>query len=220
MEGCAMRSSTLRREPRPGSASRLRLHGPADLPALRTVRPPLGARRVAVVLLVGLFVLTVLFLLVPWQRSVRGVGRVVAYAPADREQVVDAPVDARIASWEVEEGEEVVEGQPLVRLIDNDPSLIERLEGQRAAAVSAMEAARAQEVSYAAVAEAAAASRELLLAEYDSRLRGLERQRVGEQVALEMADRQQTRLVALRAEGIAAPRDLELSEVALAQSLA
>ncbi|MBM4291760.1 MAG: HlyD family efflux transporter periplasmic adaptor subunit, partial [Deltaproteobacteria bacterium] len=77
----------------------------------------------------------------PWQQSVRGEGRVVAYAPLERQQVVEAPIEGRVLRWFVQEGSRVEEGAPIVELSDNDPEIMARLERERAAAAAQVEAA-------------------------------------------------------------------------------
>lgn len=115
----------------------------------RTVVPtPLSAAgsidgaRVLASLLVAMVVLSVLALVVtPWQQSVRGAGRVTAYAPLERRQTVEAPVKGRVVHWYVQEGDHVEVGQPVVDLADNDPELVARLERQRTTIVARVEAA-------------------------------------------------------------------------------
>ncbi|HET6344821.1 MAG TPA: biotin/lipoyl-binding protein, partial [Myxococcota bacterium] len=63
-------------------------------------------------------------LALPWQQSARGDGRVIAYAPVEREQAVEAPIDGRVVSWSVQEGSPVKAGDRLVDLMDNDPNLL------------------------------------------------------------------------------------------------
>jgi adhesin transport system membrane fusion protein len=77
----------------------------------------------------------------PWQQSVRGEGRVVAYAPLERQQVVEAPIEGRVMRWFVQEGTRVAEGDPIAELSDNDPAIIARLEREREAARAQVEAA-------------------------------------------------------------------------------
>lgn len=67
----------------------------------------------------------------PWQQSAYSVGRVIAYAPNERQQVISAPVDGRIKQWHVFEGQTVKAGDPIVTLADNDPEIIERIRLQR-----------------------------------------------------------------------------------------
>ena len=68
------------------------------------------AGRLARSLLSLLLVLLILLALTPWQQNVRGLGRVVAYPPAERQQSVGAPVDGRISRWLVREGSRVKQG--------------------------------------------------------------------------------------------------------------
>ncbi len=81
-------------------------------------------------------------LLAPWQQTATGEGRVVALSPTQRRHDIDAPVDGRIAKWFVVEGSQVREGEPIVELVDNDPSVMERLRAERRALLSRREAAR------------------------------------------------------------------------------
>jgi multidrug efflux pump subunit AcrA (membrane-fusion protein) len=69
--------------------------------------------------------------LAPWQQSASGTGRVIAFAPLERQQTIEASVEGRVVAWHVQEGDRVEEGQLLVELADNDPRLFERLESER-----------------------------------------------------------------------------------------
>jgi len=64
--------------------------------SMRDLPAPRSARLVAGVLLALLPIGLVLLLLVPWQQSAVGAGRVIAYAPAERTQSVESPVTARV----------------------------------------------------------------------------------------------------------------------------
>lgn len=82
--------------------------------------------------LIKLFIVLFIFLaFTPWQQNVRGIGRVVAYTPYERQQFIGAPVDGRIAEWKVIEGTQVRKGDILAQMLDNDPLLIQRLENER-----------------------------------------------------------------------------------------
>ena len=80
------------------------------------------------VLLGGLLVLIVLLVLVPWQQSVSGTGKVIAYAPEDRVQYIEAPLEGRIVSWNVTEGVKVRKGDVLCEMSDNDPLIMARIQ--------------------------------------------------------------------------------------------
>lgn len=77
-----------------------------------------------VVLVAGTFVL-------PWQQSVRGTGRVIAFDPLDRRVEVQAPVAGRVKELRVVEGQTVKQGDVIAEIQDNDPKLLENLRGQR-----------------------------------------------------------------------------------------
>ncbi|MFM8270252.1 MAG: efflux RND transporter periplasmic adaptor subunit [Pseudomonadota bacterium] len=82
-------------------------------------------------------------ILLPWQQTAHGNGRVIAYSPNDRTQEINAPVDGRIAKWHVVEGTKVQEGDLIVELTDNDPEILERLRQERDALAKRVMAAEA-----------------------------------------------------------------------------
>ena len=84
----------------------------------------------------------VALVVVPWQQTVLSSGRVVAYAPFDRIQQIAAPVDGRVRQAWVIEGSKVEAGDKLLEIVDNDPSILERLETQRVALESQLSSAR------------------------------------------------------------------------------
>jgi multidrug resistance efflux pump len=141
-------SATDRITPRPISA----VHLTQSPPALRVFTRLLGGAVVAVV--VALFV-------VPWQQNVPGFGRVVAFDRFDRMQTIAAPVDGRIRQAWVIEGARVEEGDPVLEIVDNDPSILQRLEDQRRALVAQFEAAREKLSVYDAQIEALRSARDL-----------------------------------------------------------
>ena len=89
------------------------------------------ARRIARSLLILLLVLLIFLGMTPWQQNVKGLGRVIAYIPGDRQQMIAAPVEGRIARWLVKEGSRVKQGELLAELLDNDPQLLQRLAQER-----------------------------------------------------------------------------------------
>jgi multidrug efflux pump subunit AcrA (membrane-fusion protein) len=97
------------------------------------VPAPVRARRVAVALSAAFVAFVFFALLAPWRQNIQGGGRVIAYAPLERQQTVEAPVSGRVVRWYVSEGSEVAEGDRIVEISDNDPRLLERLETQRRA---------------------------------------------------------------------------------------
>lgn len=78
----------------------------------------------------------------PWVQTAAGSGSVTALNPNDRLQEINALVSGRIDEWFVHDGLRVEEGDPIVRIVDNDPQLLDRLEAERAQVVTKLEAAR------------------------------------------------------------------------------
>lgn len=117
------------------------------LPILRTMRSPNASvvlsRMIFVLLVVTVLVLT----FVPWQQSIPGSGRVIAFAPIERQQFLDAPVDGRIKEWNVVEGARVRAGDLLVELVDNDPNVMVGLQAQLSAEQSRLTQALEQATS-------------------------------------------------------------------------
>lgn len=69
----------------------------------------------------------------PWVQTVSGRGEVTALSPEDRQQDIHALVGGRIDKWFVRNGSRVEADDPIVRIVDNDPQLVERLRDERAA---------------------------------------------------------------------------------------
>ncbi|NJD05685.1 MAG: HlyD family efflux transporter periplasmic adaptor subunit [Methylococcaceae bacterium] len=99
--------------------------------ALARAETPPWARAMARWLALILLLLLVGLGFTPWQQNVRGIGRVVAYAPVERQQTIAAPVESRLLRWLVREGSKVQTGDVLAELSDNDPQLLQRLEAER-----------------------------------------------------------------------------------------
>lgn len=98
------------------------------LPAIALTETTGFARRLARSL-AGLLTLFLLSLtLTPWQQNITGMGRVVAYAPLERQQTLQATVEGRVVKWWVREGSIVKAGDRIADISDNDPQLIRRLE--------------------------------------------------------------------------------------------
>jgi multidrug resistance efflux pump len=67
----------------------------------------------------------------PWQQSVSGMGRVIAFDPLDRRVNVEARVPGVVRKSNIVEGQRVRAGDVLVELEDNDPNLLVNLRRQR-----------------------------------------------------------------------------------------
>ncbi len=103
------------------------------LTAQKMLPHPGRPRHLAGWISIGFLLCCVALAVFPWQQSVPGKGRVIAYAPLERQQTLEAPVKGRIVQWWVEEGSKVEKGDRLVEIADNDPAYLQRLERDREA---------------------------------------------------------------------------------------
>lgn len=110
--------------------------------ALSLVQVPPITQKIAKALYAVMAIWMVLLVFVPWQQTSEGFGRVVAYSPTERRQSIDAPVEGRLGRWMVYEGSKVKEGDPIVEINDNDPEIMNRLQLEKEAIRSRLNAAR------------------------------------------------------------------------------
>jgi multidrug resistance efflux pump len=102
--------------------------------SLRALRTPKAGRTLARWLMgIGIIFLIVLF--VPWQQNIRGTGQVTAFNPMNRPQTVESAIAGRIQKWHVREGEYVEKGDTIITLAEIrdrffNPELLLRLREQ------------------------------------------------------------------------------------------
>ncbi|QDU92515.1 HlyD family secretion protein [Lignipirellula cremea] len=102
-----------------------------QLPALRLVQSSRIAWRLANGLLLLLLLSVIGMLFTPWQQSAKGVGKVVAFVPGERQQTVTSPVKGvaiRIGEGIVE-GVKVKRGDFIVEIEPSAANLVEQLRG-------------------------------------------------------------------------------------------
>jgi adhesin transport system membrane fusion protein len=107
------------------------------------VRAPQAARVLAQLTVIGLMLVALLLIFVPWQQNLPGEGRVIAYAPLERQQFIEAPIEGRIQKWHVQEGDKVEKGELIADISDNDPEILARLERERLAIEARKQATKA-----------------------------------------------------------------------------
>lgn len=121
---------------------------PLDLPALRSVRPPRGTRKLALWTFLLALLLPPVLLFVPWTQNIPGTGRITAFDPLDRTQVLPAPVSGRLAKLHVQEGQRVERGQLLAEMADQDPEFALRLDQSVQLALAKVEATNSSVLQY------------------------------------------------------------------------
>ena len=160
----------------------------ADSKALAMVRSSRWVVRIAIVLAFA-FVLGPFFLIfAPWQQNIRGTGRVVAYAPLERQQQIEAPINGRIVRWWVREGSRVESGDPLLEISDIDPNLLTRLEQEKSALQGKFEAYGQKVQSYEAQVANLEATLDLAVAAATFRLETNKQKVRGERESLSAAE--------------------------------
>jgi multidrug resistance efflux pump len=104
----------------------------ALMPSLQLARSSGVARRIAKSLLAFLLATICLMAFAPWQQTITGAGYVVAYAPRERQQVLEATIKGRIYRWneELVENARVSKGDFIAEIRDLDDSYTMRLQGQ------------------------------------------------------------------------------------------
>ncbi len=129
---------------------------PTNMSALRMVRSPRTIGIIARILVILLIASVLGLIFVPWQQSSVGKGRVVAYAPAERQQTIEATVYGRVTliGEGVMEGVRVKKGQFLLEISDNDPLFMSRVEDQRSATERKLETAQEKVSLYQAQVQA------------------------------------------------------------------
>jgi multidrug efflux pump subunit AcrA (membrane-fusion protein) len=99
--------------------------------ALESVKVPRVMRTIFFMLLVAFLSALVFLIYAPWVQTATGRGAVNTLNPNERKQDINALVPGRIEEWYVRDGSAVKKGDPIVRIADIDPQLIERLQAER-----------------------------------------------------------------------------------------
>lgn len=110
--------------------------------SVKSVYTPYNYKKIFRNFALGALTIVILLLATPWQQFSTGVGKVTAYNPNDRIQKITASVSGLVEEWLVQDGQFIKKGDPIVKITDNDPDYLVRLESQRDAAIAKFEAAK------------------------------------------------------------------------------
>ncbi|MBK9260431.1 MAG: HlyD family efflux transporter periplasmic adaptor subunit [Polyangiaceae bacterium] len=199
------------------------LEGDADV--MRLVRSPRITRTIARLFSALFALVAIALVVVPWQQNSPAHGRVIAFAPLERQQTVEAPVDGRVIRWHVREGDRVSEGASLVDIADNDADLVSRLEREKDALLARIEAARKRSSSVGDRITSLESSRDSALRAATSRVRmAKDRIRAAEQAVIAAkaanttAEQNLERQRTLFNDGLTSKRTVELAELGAAKA--
>jgi len=102
-----------------------------NLYSLRSLNTPMAGKILARWLLgIGLLFLAILFL--PWQQNIHGTGQVTALSPSNRPQTIQTIIAGRIQDWKIREGQFVEKGDTIAIISEVkekyfDPKMLSRL---------------------------------------------------------------------------------------------
>ncbi len=217
----------VRNEMQPAPHAFGRVDALEDGPALSAVRTPNAARVLARVLMALAVVFVAALIFAPWQQTASGEGRVVAFAPDDREQAITAPVDGRVTKWHVIEGSHVKAGDIIAEMVDIDPDIMERLQRERQAVHQNLEAAGERAAAYERKRESLIESRRVSLEAARLKVEVAKQKVAADQQKIEAAEAQRVaselnlnRQRKLSQEGLASQRDVELAEFSFSKAAA
>lgn len=188
--------------------------------------PRTRAKKVVARIVVGtLLLFAAALIFVPWQQSVRGGGRVIAYAPQERQQFVEAPLEGRVVAWHIQEGSKVKRGDLLAEMSDNDPLILGRIQTELDMLKQRVAAARARQESIDSRIKELEASRRSAVEASNSRI-NMARQRVQQQQqavdaaeqGLKTSQLNFDRQSSLFAEGLSSKRQVEVAELDLVKT--
>lgn len=117
-------------------------HDLSGFATLSSLKVPRTTRTLGRMIAIAIPLLLVLLFAVKWVQTAPGRGDVIALNPEDRVQQVTALVPGRVEKWFVVDGQLVKQGDPIARIIDNDPDLLTRLAAEREQVVAQIEAAQ------------------------------------------------------------------------------
>ncbi len=120
----------------------VRTDDPARFPTLARIKTPRLLRSIGWLLVATIVGIVLFALVVPWVQTAPGTGAVIALDPRDRQQNITAMVPGRIDRWYVTDGSAVKAGDPIARVVDIDPQLLDRLDSQRNQLRAEIDAAR------------------------------------------------------------------------------
>ncbi len=99
--------------------------------SLRSLDTPM-AGKILVRWLIGLGLIFLIILFLPWQQNIRGKGKVTALSPSNRPQTIETVIAGRIQNWNVQEGQFVSKGDTIAIISEVkekyfDPQMLSRL---------------------------------------------------------------------------------------------
>jgi membrane fusion protein, adhesin transport system len=197
--------------------------------SLEEIKAPIIIKSLAYTI-IGLVVVFVIFLFLPWRQTVTGEGKMTIFSPMQRPQIISAQIDAQISLWHVNEGQIVKRGDLLLELDEVNPQYLdqnqlEKLKKQRmalfdkrAATERLVRSLEDQIKSLTVLRRAAVPNAELEIQQSQDRLIGSEQQFEAAKQNYKTAELNFERRKQLYERGLSSQRDFELAELALVKA--
>jgi multidrug efflux pump subunit AcrA (membrane-fusion protein) len=154
----------------------------------------------------------------PWLQTVPGYGQVIAYAPLERQQNIEAPIKGMITKWYVKEGSYVKKGDNIAIIQDNDPMYLKRLQEQRTFILDTINAYQNKINTYLLIIknQEEARNNAILSAEFkintaSEKVKASENTLIASEAALETAKLNLERQEILEKKGLTSTRNYELA---------
>ncbi len=182
--------------------------------------------------LIGLLVIFLVLLVLPWQQNIQTKGKVTTIDPGDRPQTIQATIPGRIENWYVREGQLVKKGDTIVYMSEIkveyfDPNLVNRTENQVEAKENAIVNYEQKAGALADQVQAMRRELELKRDQLDAKVKqvrlkilSLEAEVEQAEVALGIAERQFERTDTLYQQGIKSRTEWENKRAKLQESRA
>lgn len=198
-----------------------------EISALRRVRPAARMHRTVRTIVLSAIGVSLLVLATPWRQTSAGSGRVMAFDPASRTQMVEAPINGRVVEWHVVEGQQLQAGDLIATLQDNDPAYLDRLRSELQTIDDRLQNSQDAVVAYNDKLAASEASRDAAVAAAKAKITAAARKvdAARQKLAMEQADAETAtlnlkRIEPLFAEGLVSERKLELTRLKYRESSA
>lgn len=197
-----------------------------DLPVLGTIRASKNIKVLSFVLFLMFACFILIIIYMPWLQTVPGMGKVIAYAPLERQQNIEAPIEGRIVKWYVQEGSKVKKGDKLAQISDNDPNYVSRLKEQRDFLNDSVKAAKERTDSFRFLISTLEDSRRNAILAADLRVKmavervvGIENQLIAAEATFKTAELNYQRQKLLDEKGLVSTRNLELADLEYKRTL-
>jgi hypothetical protein len=172
--------------------------------------------------LVGLLLIVLVVLFLPWTQNIRSRGKLTTLQPEDREQMINSMISGRVEKWFVREGQllQTVDTIVFISEINSeylDPQLLDRAKNQTDAKKASVEAYQQKAAALAQQVQALEKNQGLKLKQAQNYLRQAELKLTSDSIEfqtalvnLDIAQKQVERQEILYKEGLKSLTDLEL----------